>query len=95
MDVYRIVELTHNAGRNAAKEEVEYVIEKRAGILFKRWKEVKLIENGRHKRISHPSYGKAEKHLMDNYTTGNSGIGSMVTKSSDVYYVESYSLNPF
>lgn len=91
MTVYRIIELRHGAGRGG-EIQTEWVIEKRVGILFKRWKEIMLSENGKQKRISHPSYKDADKYLMDNYTSG-SGIGSMVTRSKNLYYVEPYSLN--
>lgn len=91
MIAYRIIELRHGTGRGG-EIQTEWVIEKRVGILFKRWKEIMLIENGTHKRISHTSYKDADKYLMDNYTSGN-GVGSMVTRSKNVYYVEPYSLN--
>lgn len=92
MTTYRIIQLTHGAGRSG-DATVEFVIEKRAGFIFKRWKEVMREENGKRRRISHESYEVAEKYLMDNYTSGNSGIGSMVTRSGNLYYVESYTLN--
>lgn len=92
MTIYRIIKLTHGAYCATSRIEVEYVIEKRVGFLFKRWKEILLIEDGRHQRISHTSYNDAEKHLMNNYTRG-SGIGSMVTSSGNVYYVEPYTMN--
>lgn len=92
MKTYRIIQLTHGAYCDASRIEVEYLIEKRVGFLFKRWKEIRLIENGRHQRISHETYNDAEKHLMGNYTRGN-GIGSMVTQVGNVYYVEPYTMN--
>lgn len=91
MEVYRIIELRHGAGRGG-EINIEWVIEKRVGFIFKRWKEIMLIENGKSKRISHTSYKDADKYLMNHYTSGD-GIGSMVTKSKNVYYVEPYSLN--
>lgn len=92
MTTYRIIQLTHGAGGIRDNESIEYVIERRVGILFKRWKEVILTEDGQHTRISHKSYNKAEKHLMDNYTRGY-GIGSKVTQTGNVYYVEPYTMN--
>lgn len=86
MTVYRIVALMHHSG-----VKVEYVIERRGGFLFKRWKEVFHIEDGRHKRISHTKYDKAEQYLLDKYT--KDGIGSLVTKSGNIYYVEPYTMN--
>jgi len=86
MRVYRIVALMHRSG-----ESVEYVIERRRGFLFKRWKEVFHIEDGGHRRISHTKYDKAEQYLLEQYTKG--GIGSLVTKSGNIYYVEPYTMN--
>lgn len=91
MITYRIIQLAHGAGRSG-DARIEFVIEKRAGFIFKSWKEVMREENGEHRRIEHESYEVAEKYLMDNYTTG-CGIGSMVTRSGNVYYVEPYTLN--
>ncbi len=91
MTTYRIIELAHGAGRSG-DATFEFVIEKRVGFIFKRWKEVMLTEDGRHKRISHKTYEKAEQHLMKEYTNG-CGIGSMVTRSGNLYYVEPYTLN--
>ena len=90
MKTYRILKLTHRA--NSTQSTHEWVIEKQSGFLFKRWKEVMLIENGTHQRISHSSLKSAEKYLIENYTRGN-GIGSMVTKSGNVYRVQPYSMN--
>ena len=87
MEVYRIIELMHGSGEDG----IEFVIERRKGFLFKRWKEVKHIENGYHKRISHHTKKDAEMYLLDKYT--KDGIGSLVTRSGNVYYVEPYVMN--
>ena len=92
MKMYRIIQLIHGASRYPHDSKVEYVIEKRGGFLLKRWKEIRLIENGIHRRISHKTYIDAEDHLMNTYTNGY-GIGSMVTKTGNVYYVEPYTMN--
>jgi hypothetical protein len=89
MRVYRIVCLLHKSGEN----ETEYVIERRKGIFFKKWKEIFNIEDGRYKRMSYPNYEQAEKHLLEIYT--KDGIGSLVTKSGNIYYVEPYSMNGY
>jgi hypothetical protein len=91
MQIYRIIKLAHRAGSSSATVE-EWVIERRIGFFFKRWKEIMFIENGKPTRISHKSHKIAEKYLMENYTAGN-GIGSMVTRSGNVYYVQPYSMN--
>jgi len=87
MEIYRIVKVMHRSGVDG----IEFVIERRKGFLFKRWKEVMHIENGYHKRISHYTKKDAETYLLKHYTTG--GIGSLVTKSGNVYYVEHYIMN--
>ena len=87
MKVYRIIELMHQSG----DYNIEFVIERHKGFLFKRWKEVFRIEDDRWKRISHETYEKAERHLLDKYT--KDGIGSLVTRSGNVYYVEPYTMS--
>jgi hypothetical protein len=87
MKIYRIIALMHRSGDHYT----EYVIECRTGFLFKRWKEVKHIEDGWLNRISHKTYEKAERYLLDEYT--KHGIGSLVTRSGNVYYVEPYAMN--
>jgi hypothetical protein len=87
MEIYRIIKLMHRSGEDGK----EFVIERRKGLFFKRWKEVFNIEDGRHKRVSHKKYKDAEQHLLDNYT--KDGIGSLVTKSGNVYYVERYNMS--
>ena len=87
MKIYRIIALMHRSGDHYT----EYVIERRTGFLFKRWKEVKHIEDGRYNRISHKTYEEAERYLLDEYT--KHGIGSLVTRSGNVYYVEPYTMN--
>jgi len=84
MKVYRIVKLMHRSGENGK----EFIIERRKGLFFKRWKEVFNIEDGRYKRVTHKKYKDTEQYLLDNYT--KDGIGSLVTKSGNVYYVERY-----
>jgi hypothetical protein len=74
---------------HSGEKGIEFVIERRKGLFFKRWKEVFNIEDGRHKRVSHNKFKDAEQHLLENYT--KDGIGSLVTKSGSVYYVERYS----
>jgi hypothetical protein len=86
MRLYRIVAKMHRSG-----ETVEYVIQRHSGFLFKQWKEVFHIEDGRYKRISHTTYDKAEQYLLEQYT--KDGIGSLVTKSGNIYYVEPYTMN--
>jgi hypothetical protein len=86
MKVYRIVELRHCSGDDL----IQYVIERRKGFLFKRWKEIFHIEDKNYRRISHDSYEKAEKYLIERYT--RQGIGSLVTKAGHVYYVEPYTM---
>jgi len=83
---YRIIELMHASGEKG----VEFVIERRRGFIFKRWKEIFLFENGSHKRISHETYQEAEKHLLGTYT--KAGIGSLVIRSGNVYRVERYNM---
>ena len=87
MKIYRIIELMHRSGDHY----IEYVIERRKGFLFKRWKEVYHFEDGRSMCISHKTYEKAEQYLLDEYT--KHGIGSLVTRSGNVYYVEPYAMN--
>jgi hypothetical protein len=87
MKIYRIIALMHRSGDHY----IEYVIERRKGFLFKRWKEVDHIEDGWYKRISHKTYEKAEQYLLDKYT--KDGIGSLVTRSGNIYYVEPYTMN--
>jgi len=87
MKVYRIVELMHRSG----DYNIEFIIERRKGFLFKRWKEVFHIEDDRWKRVSHKTYEKAEQYLLDKYT--KDGIGSLVTRSGNIYYVEPYTMN--
>lgn len=86
MKVYRIVELMHRSGENGR----EFVIERREGFLFKKWKEVFIIEDGRRTRVSHKKYKDAEKHILENYT--KEGIGSLVTRVGHIYYVERYNM---
>ena len=87
MKIYRIIALMHRSGDHYT----EYVIERRKGFLFKRWKEVDHIEDGRSNRVSHKTYEKAEQYLLNEYT--KFGIGSLVTRSGNVYYVEPYTMN--
>lgn len=87
MKTYRIIELMHNSGIHG----IEFVIERRKGFLFKRWKEVFHIEDDKLKRVSHETYDKAEQYLLDAYT--KFGIGSLVTRAGNVYYVEPYTMN--
>jgi hypothetical protein len=87
MEVYRIIELMHSSGEDG----IEFVIERRRGFLFKRWEEVRHIENGYHKRISHHTKKDAEMYLLNQYT--KKGFGSLVTCSGNVYYVEPYVMN--
>jgi len=87
MKTYRIIELMHSSGIDG----IEFVIERRKGFLFKRWKEVFHIEDVKLKRISHETYDKAEQHLLNVYT--RYGIGCLVTRSGNVYYVEPYTMN--
>jgi hypothetical protein len=84
MKIYRIIALMHHSGDHY----VEYVIERHKGFLFKRWKEVDHNEDGRSMRVSHKTYENAEQYLLDEYT--KHGIGSLVTRSGNVYYVEPY-----
>jgi len=84
MKIYRIIKLMHHSGEKG----IEFVIERRKGTLFKSWKEVFNIEDGSHKRIPHHTNEDAETYLLENYT--KQGIGSLVTKSGNVYYVERY-----
>jgi hypothetical protein len=84
MKIYRIIELMHRSG----EEKIEFVIERRKGTILKSWKEVFNIEDGSHKRIPHHTYEDAELYLLENYT--KQGIGSLVTRSGNVYYVERY-----
>lgn len=87
MKVYRIVCLMHKSG----DYKTEYVIHRRKGIFFKRWKEIFNVEDGIYKRMSYQNYEKAESHLIETYS--KQGIGSIVTKSGNVYYVEPYQMN--
>jgi hypothetical protein len=87
MKIYRIIELMHSSGEDG----IEFVIERRKGFLFKRWKEVMHIEDGKSKRISHYTKRDAEMYLLNYYTKDS--IGSLVTRSGNVYYVEPYTMN--
>ena len=50
---------------------------------------VKMIED----KYGYPymTYDKAEQYLLDAYT--KFGIGSLVTRAGNVYYVEPYTMN--
>jgi hypothetical protein len=87
MRVYRIVKLMHKSGENG----IEFIIERRKGFFFKKWIEVFQIEDGKYKRISHETYEDSEVYLLEIYT--KRGIGSLVTKSGNIYYVEPYNMN--
>lgn len=87
MKVYRIVELMHDSGENGK----EFIIERHKGFLFKQWKQIFQIEDGKRTKVSHKKYEDAEKYLLEEYT--RDGIGSLVTRSGHVYYVEPYTMN--